>query len=889
MTLGQLAKERHLEVEEIWKLLCSQDIYLSLDRKTEISSYHITAIKEGLERLSNEKYGNHNAKISDQQAKNLGFKNWGNFNSKHEMYLEKNVFCGEFIKFEISGFKAFKEPVEFQLNELNIFVGKNNSGKSAAIDAINFVLNFINIISKRTSSTINLPFNTKKLLEKIYEPENLFNYESDSISIKLFKKTHKRLNEEIVILFSLELIENNIFLRSIRLQENKQEGPLTEDSYYPNFLLSQLNSTTELSLLSMYSEKNKKDELDNEMIEWLKEAISSLNQNDETDIIFSLRTFEFLDPNNWSNFVSSFYNYLQECIDIDGEENYPNIKNIKDANSLRHELNCIELDNGNFQDQPDSNSHFFGNLFEAPKGAVIRFYDIIDRIFFYIINLIENHVETEVDFFYGKQYEELSSKLPKNVYKRLERMKNLEISRFDTPNKHDGLSHLTEAQLNEAHRNFSQARAMLGILHSAYVQLNNLDYSTETMYKKNERFAFYNEKFSSNQEAIETYNILNESYQEAATWTDVYNEFYISLLTRSKEEILLGLGGAKLSSFGNEYDIELTSEIIEALVCYIYSELFVKNMKGADYNIKGNRTDIKAFKRMYSEFKDNGTLRDVFGLKEYKTDVTLLERYNEYFRINVADFFPGKTETINASNRFDRQRTIEANGVYLISNYIRRYKERISLLKKIGYKEKSLETRLQNLLYDLNIAKQIEIMEIEDLYIIKLTNPHTGKTENIRDLGFGYSQVLPLLFEKILSDTESTLKYSDEHKLLIIEEPETNLHPNLQAELADIIASINQPFKVVETHSEYLIRRLQRRVAEYHQDNKAPKGIDCNKINIYYFYPPGEVPKDKEQVEQIKILEDGTLSQPFGGGFMDQADKDYNILFQMQQEKTQNN
>ena len=66
----------------------------------------------------------------------------------------------------------------------------------------------------------------------------------------------------------------------------------------------------------------------------------------------------------------------------------------------------------------------------------------------------------------------------------------------------------------------------------------------------------------------------------------------------------------------------------------------------------------------------------------------------------------------------------------------------------------------------------------------------------------------------------------------------------------------------IETHSEYLIRKLQVLVAD--KEN----AITSNDVSLNY------VEKDENGVShnrQIKILEDGRLSETFGAGFFDEA------------------
>ncbi|MEZ4885470.1 MAG: DUF3696 domain-containing protein [Chitinophagales bacterium] len=131
-----------------------------------------------------------------------------------------------------------------------------------------------------------------------------------------------------------------------------------------------------------------------------------------------------------------------------------------------------------------------------------------------------------------------------------------------------------------------------------------------------------------------------------------------------------------------------------------------------------------------------------------------------------------------------------------------------------------------------------------------------GKELELADLGFGITALLPLLMKIVLCKT----------KLLMIEEPENSLHPNFQTKLADLFIDAQETFGlrfIIETHSEYLIRRLQILTAE--------KKITPDNTSIYYFYNPDDVPKGKKQVERINIEEDGSLDNDFGEGFFDMA------------------
>jgi predicted ATPase len=100
-------------------------------------------------------------------------------------------------------------------------------------------------------------------------------------------------------------------------------------------------------------------------------------------------------------------------------------------------------------------------------------------------------------------------------------------------------------------------------------------------------------------------------------------------------------------------------------------------------------------------------------------------------------------------------------------------------------------------------------------YEVLVKNIGTKDQVNLTDVGFGVSQVLPVLVQCFYAPPGSTT---------ILEQPEVHLHPSAQAELADLfieaIAAKDEKEKphhiqlLIESHSEHFLRRLQRRIAE---------------------------------------------------------------------------
>ena len=101
-----------------------------------------------------------------------------------------------------------------------------------------------------------------------------------------------------------------------------------------------------------------------------------------------------------------------------------------------------------------------------------------------------------------------------------------------------------------------------------------------------------------------------------------------------------------------------------------------------------------------------------------------------------------------------------------------------------------------------------EIAEGTNLYRAMVKTSPWGVPTALPDVGFGVSQVLPALV---------LLYYVPEGSTVLMEQPEIHLHPAVQSGLADVmlnVAAVRNVQIIVESHSEHLMRRLQRRVAE---------------------------------------------------------------------------
>jgi len=127
--------------------------------------------------------------------------------------------------------------------------------------------------------------------------------------------------------------------------------------------------------------------------------------------------------------------------------------------------------------------------------------------------------------------------------------------------------------------------------------------------------------------------------------------------------------------------------------------------------------------------------------------------------------------------------------------------------------------RLQNmgLIHSFTVQP---IAEGSNLYQVRVQTDASGTQVLLTDVGFGVSQVLPALV---------LCYYVPKGSIVILEQPEIHLHPAVQADLADLFidaVKARQIQIIIESHSEHLLLRLQRRIAE--------GKLNSNQVSLYF-------------------------------------------------------
>lgn len=321
------------------------------------------------------------------------------------------------------------------------------------------------------------------------------------------------------------------------------------------------------------------------------------------------------------------------------------------------------------------------------------------------------------------------------------------------------------------------------------------------------------------------------------SWYELPLEFYYSQLNGNLLVDLIGnfIQFSKNPGAAVPKDIEDPNEYGAAIQEYMRIQTARKDLKQEEDKIRKSQEDLKAL------------------LNSFKIEYITAHAANQNTIYNTADRNDYIAQTVHG---FVRAKIARGKKEYaFVTDWMRKF----------------------------GVGHDFDVISIDgEAYRVKIKD-EDNSTVNLADKGMGSIQLMILLLrlatilreyepQNIITLEENQLRYPT----IIIEEPEQNLHPKVQSQLADLFLYLNKEYHckfVVETHSEYLIRKTQVLVSkENFEDNSSMK--ENNPFKVYYF--DGEN-KDKPYYS-MEYRTDGKFSNEFGTGFFDTAS---NLAFEL--------
>ncbi|SDA95996.1 Protein of unknown function [Algoriphagus alkaliphilus] len=333
-------------------------------------------------------------------------------------------------------------------------------------------------------------------------------------------------------------------------------------------------------------------------------------------------------------------------------------------------------------------------------------------------------------------------------------------------------------------------------------------------------------------------------------------EIYVDELNRFKED------GIDSETGWTEYESKHFNQTIESGVSTLGDEFFY---------------------RLERKFEENKII-----VKRSKLGVFFHEQFS---RVILASTIRNIINNFNSISSFDSIRS-ESKKYYIrstdnIASFLFDYKR-----YSVNFNSE-VKGFVKSQLALFSLGEEIIIDNDDDEVIFKVFLNQNGRKILLSDLGFGYTQLLPVIMKIALA---GHLNLADEDEIragayegeqpyysnfFVLQEPEGNLHPSFQTKIADLIVEANKKFNirfVIETHSEYLIRKLQYLTAT--------KKLSVDDTSILYFHQIGSSDYLQSPYRSIRILENGRLTLPFGEGFFDEADR---IAFELYRLKLNDN
>ncbi|WP_350998102.1 AAA family ATPase [Shewanella sp. TB7-MNA-CIBAN-0143] len=290
----------------------------------------------------------------------------------------------------------------------------------------------------------------------------------------------------------------------------------------------------------------------------------------------------------------------------------------------------------------------------------------------------------------------------------------------------------------------------------------------------------------------------------------------------------------------------------------IYKLVNIENIGEDFYNSLLKVSNTSTWKKKIALIKNDKNKLDIirsliFALKLPTLLYLLNENIDSYFS-NVKYIAPLRA----TAERYYRAQDLSVDEVDYQGKNLAMFLNNLTESQKIQYKDWLLE----------NFGFQLETISEGGHLSLKLCYKNSKNYYNVTDMGFGFSQILPIITQLWFSTCEKPKRderylISSNSNVIIIEQPELHLHPRFQSRLVDVFAKAiilskenNSEIQlIIETHSETIINQIGHRIFQ--------KKLTAEDVSIVIFDKPS--PDTATSVTMANFDHEGNLeSWPWG-------------------------
>ena len=267
--------------------------------------------------------------------------------------------------------------------------------------------------------------------------------------------------------------------------------------------------------------------------------------------------------------------------------------------------------------------------------------------------------------------------------------------------------------------------------------------------------------------------------------------------------------------------------------------------------------DMLAHEVRFSRYEEHERIIGILAKKARMSAFRNLAR-----RKSTTALAPMRTQPARVYSYGQSGARITPDGSHIPSKLLKQHKEEV--------KERDLEEMLNAFGKEAGLFQDISIKRLDrhsDYPFSIIVKTNQGRKSNIMDVGYGVSQILPVIFDIIYSSPERRLVRHERRFLL--QQPEVHLHPRAQAAFGSLLAKLAAEEKgkkfVVETHSDFILDRLKYEITQ--------GTISEDDVGILFF----DTEQKKTKIWQIDLDKEGLPAESppksYRRFFLDEGDK----------------